>query len=241
MGNKVSVQTITKNINTSVSQTIIQNSQAASNAKCNIEINSVNLTNSVNCSVTIKNECSAQATVSQKALTDTVVNVYNNLNTEQKDGVVAYFQNSLSIQTDVTNVTNDFRNYIEQNCTADSNIVLNIKAGNINIDNCKSTEGQVDFTIINTGEAISTCVMDVVTRMAVDAVTQAETKQSAGIDLNSLIWPILIGVIVLVAAYIVYLLVTKTILSFNERVTLEKVKQENYATRISNFKKFMTE
>lgn len=236
MGTSFSVQNAITNIKNNVSNVVEQTSDASANITCNIKVGSFEFKNTTNCTGTVTNKCSAQASIKMEAVIDASINVFNNLTNEQKQGVPGWFQQTFGISTTVNNVTSDFQNIVRQKCSAESIVSNSQTFDTIKIENCVSTQGVITFEFLNTGEATSVCAMELVTKLGVAAVSDIKNTQSSGIDFNALIWPIVIVLGIVSIIYILITVVNKKILNPEDQAELLKYKTNTYATRLSILK-----
>lgn len=195
MGNSISLQSITRDINDSIKTSLQQDASADANNKCSIHIENVKIGETVNCTFTIANFCSADGKASLKASIDGLLKAINKLTNEQKAMVAAYFTTSVGIQANTTNLDNSITTYLNTKCGSKAHLDNAIDIKDLYYGVCKSTTN-LNFQVINTGQASSNCVIDTVINTSVNAATDISNKQESGLNwvklLEAFMWPILI-------------------------------------------------
>lgn len=235
MGTAASIQTNVTNIINSIENTVNQKIQANGAINCKISVDSIKFIKTNGCVASFENKCYAQADGLMETVQDIMINFYNNLDINQKQEAAAWFTATFGVATTTTNIQNIFKNTVNQTCEAYATANNNISVKTIEINDCNAPEGQtLEFKFINAGTAKAQCAMKVVTDLTVTASNDIKVKQSQGLDWSKLIWPISIAlIIILVIYYITRLLMTK-LPSAEQQIALEKVKKDNYASRISS-------
>lgn len=235
MGTAASIQTNVTNIINSIENTVDQKIKTNGKIKCKISIDSIKFIKTNGCVASFENKCYAQADGLMETVQDIMINFYNNLDINQKQEAAAWFTATFGVATTTTNIQNIFKNTVNQTCEAYAEANNNITVKTIEINDCNAPDGEsLVFKFINAGTAKAQCAMKVVTDLTVTATNDIKVKQSQGLDWSKLIWPISIAlIIILIIYYITRLLMTK-IPSPDQQISLEKVKRDNYATRISS-------
>lgn len=239
MGTSFSVQTAVNDIVNQTISSIDQSSEAVANAECGIKVETFSFTNSTNCNARFKNYCTANADVNMDSIIKAAEKVYNDLSVDQKQGVPGLLQSTFGISTTVNNVQNKFETYIKQTCSAEAISSNNLEFKNIVIDNCVSTGQPITFEFLNTGTASALCVMKALTELTVEAANQVSVEQKSGIDINALLWPIVIIVSILAGLYVVFTVVSKKIRNTDDEIKLLKFTNNTYASRIATLKDIM--
>lgn len=241
MGTSFSVQTAVTNIVNKTVLEINQSSDASATSNCAINVKSFNFTNSTNCVAKVSNHCVANAQVNMDSIITAASKVYNDLSVDQKQGVPGLLQSTFGISTNINNVVNDFSTFIKQKCSSEAISNNNLTFDNITIDGCKALESPITFEFLNTGTASAMCVMKALTDVAVDASNKVEVAQKSGIDINELIWPVVIIIAIISILYIIINVVTKKIRNVDDEIKLIKFQNNTYASRISILKELMNQ
>lgn len=235
MGASASIQSNVANITNSIKNEINQKASASSNTKCTISIGSISFEKTNGCSITVSNNCFAEADVTMTIVSEVLAKFYNNLENNQKQEAATWFTATVGVATNVNNVVNDFSNYLNQHCEALANSEVNLTVKDIKIKDCTAPAGQVlNMEFINTGKSKGICAMEVFNNLVATASSDISTKQSQGLDWSKLIWPIALVVCVIALVYLVINIVIKKIPSNEERLELAKVQKDNYSNRIKD-------
>lgn len=233
MGASASIQTAVNTINNSIKSSLDMAAEVNSNAKCKIEIGTISFTRTNGCTITVSNNCSAKTDIMLESVQKAVVNFYNNMNVEQKQEAPMWFTAAFNASTTVSTFNNDFESVLKQKCLANAGVDNSITIQNVSISDCNAPPGdQMKFEFINSGTATGQCAMKALVDLTVAATNSLKSTQSQGLDWSKLIWPILIGVIILVIGYVLIQIVTKNKVSPQEQIALEKIKNPTYASRI---------
>lgn len=236
MGTSASVQTTVNNLTNTIKTELNQSGNANASASCTIDIGSIKFIRTNGCTIRLVNDCKAKAAVSMESIQKAVINFYNNLDNTQKQEAPSWFTAAYGVQTTVNNIVNDFTSITNQKCSSSATIDNNIKIGVVEINECNAPANQImSFDFINAGHAEAICIMKAVNDIAVAAVNDVSNKQSQGIDWSKLLWPIVLAVIVISVLYIFITVFSKAIPSINDKIELEKIKKDNYVTRIRSF------
>lgn len=235
MGASASIQSNVANITNSIKNEINQKASASSNTKCTINIGSISFEKTNGCSITVSNNCFAEADVTMTIVSEVLAKFYNNLENNQKQEAATWFTATVGVATNVNNVVNDFSNYLNQHCEALANSEVNLTVKDIKIKDCSAPAGQIlNMEFINTGKSKGICAMEVFNNLVATASSDISTKQSQGLDWSKLIWPIALVVCVIALVYLVINIVIKKIPSNEERLELAKVQKDNYSNRIKD-------
>lgn len=233
MGTAASIQTNVTNITNSIRNEIRQQASASANTNCVIKIGKIELSNLEGCQITLLNDCYAEADAALDIVQNALVNFYNKLDNNQKQEAASWFTATFGVQTTVNNVVNDFKNTLEQTCQAEANANQNIEVRDISLHNCKSTGNQpLELKFINAGTAKAQCAIKAVNNLAIASNNQIANNQSQGMDWSKFIWPITILIGIIAITYIIITLVVKVIPSISDKIALEKIKKDNYVTRM---------
>jgi len=239
MGASFSIQTAVNNIVNNTINSIDQKATGSALAECSIKVNSFSFTNSTNCVAKVSNYCKADASVNMDSIIKAATQVYNDLSVDQKQGVPALLQSTFGISTTVNNVQNKFETYIKQECSSEAIAKNNLTFDTIVIDGCVSTGAPITFEFLNTGTASAMCVMKALTELTVQASNEVVVEQKSGIDINALMWPVVIIVAIIAGLYVVFSIVTKKIRSTDDEIKLLKFTHNTYASRIGALKELM--
>jgi hypothetical protein len=203
MGASASINTIVTNINNRVQNTLIQQAGASANASCTVTINSITLENSTGCTISVKNLCAADAFAQVDAVINATIDFYNDLSNEQKQEAPTWFTAAFGINTTVNNITNDFKQLIEEKCLAKSVVDSDFTTQNIIVSNCTSAPGQGIITLefINSGKATGQCAVSALVDLQVAGSNIVANSQSQGFDWSSVIWPVSIVAIIIVSIF----------------------------------------
>lgn len=235
MGASSSLQTNVTNVTNNLRNEISQSASASSQINCSINIGSIKFKSTNGCSIKLSNNCYAAAENTMELVSEVLAKFYNDLSVTQKQDAVGLLTVSVGINTNVTNAVNDFKNYLTQTCSAEANNDQNITVKDIEITDCTAPEGQQTvMEFINTGKASAICSMRIFNNLIADASTIAATTQTTGIDWAKILWPVALIIIIISVVYLVITIIAKKIPSNQEKMDLEAVKKDNYATRISS-------
>lgn len=229
MGSSASVNTIVTNINNRVENSLKLSANASATANCSVSIGSIVFEETYGCVISVENLCSAEAVAQVNAVVQATVDFYNDLSNEQKQEAPTWFTAAFGINTTVNNITNDFKNYVEQKCLADSVINSTITINDITIKKCTAppSEGVIKFSFINSGHATGQCAISAVVDLQVAGSNIIANSQSQGFDWSNIIWPIIAVAIIIVLFFVLYYIKNIFVMKPNDKIYLEYAKQNN--------------
>lgn len=233
MGSSYSVETVVTNINNEIRTEVINNAGASAGADCAIKIGTVNIGDVRNCNITFSNLCSAQAEASVESTIDAVMSVVNDLDVNQQAAAAKYFTMSVGIQTNVTNISNSIRTYLENNCKAEGYINNQIFMDAFNVGKCYA-DTPIDITVTNVGQASANCVIQQVLNVAMEATNDVTEGQATGNNWSDILWIVVAGFAVCCAAFIVYLVFKNVLIKPGEKEDIELAKQGAWSAKIKS-------
>lgn len=202
MGASTTVQTTVNKIRQNVVNTLENSAEASSGATCNLTIGSIKATGLRNCTLKIENMCTAKAEAAVSAMTSAIIQSYRQLDNESKAEAAKLFTINTSVQTTVTDIEDNFTNHVENKCRAQAEAEVNLKIKDIQISECISDFGIMEITFVNAGNAHASCVMELITDMEAEAVSDISNRMSAGLDITSILIVIMVGVVILGGIYL---------------------------------------
>lgn len=235
MGASASINTIVTNINNRVEQQLIQNASASANATCTVTINSIKFEETNGCGIKVSNLCSADATAQVEAIVNASIDFYNSLTTTQKQEAPALLTAALGINTTVTNLTTDFKNYIEQKCLSEALINSNMTINDITVKKCTAppNQGPLMFEFINSGKATGQCAIGALVDIQVAGSNAVANAQSQGFNWSSVIWPVVVLGIFIALFFLLYYLKGVFVVKPADKFKLELAKHNStYANLI---------
>ncbi|BCT22641.1 myristylated IMV envelope protein [Carp edema virus] len=224
MGTAVSTQEIFNNINTQITNGIASSGTSVAESNCTITIGSIVFDSATNCNIRIKNACSSNAKTSMDSIMNAVQNTINGLDQAQKQAAAAALGTLINVDVSKvsTNIYQEFNNYITQNCNTASVINNVIKVDNIRYGKCFSLS-PTTIEFLNTGQAVSNCIMKTINQVQIQAQNNISTDQSSLSTLGGIfdglvkllksVGPIIVIGLVIVA---VFFLVVKLVTSLPE-------------------------
>ncbi|AAC97691.1 ORF MSV183 putative myristylated membrane protein, Molluscum contagiosum virus MC069R (vaccinia L1R) homolog, similar to GB:U60315 [Melanoplus sanguinipes entomopoxvirus] len=240
MGASASVNTIVSNINNRVENSLTQEASASATANCNVEIGSITFKSTKGCVVEVSNLCSAQAEASVDAVVNATIDFYNDLSFEQKQEAPAWFTAAFGVNTTTTNITNDFKNIVEQRCKADAVLNSSITVNNITVADCVApeSEGVIKFTFTNSGTAAGQCAISALLDLQVAGSNTVSAKQTTGTD-----WTVIFAYVALVAGIAIiagiFYYIYKLRLSPKDKVNIELAKLGATSSKIIQLSQYL--
>ncbi|BAO49457.1 putative myristylated membrane protein [Alphaentomopoxvirus acuprea] len=241
MGASASINTIVSTITNRVENSLIQEANASAAAHCNVTIGSILFESTEGCVIEVRNLCSAQAVAQVDAVVNATIDFYNDLSFEQKQEAPTWFTAAFGINTTVSNVTNDFRNLIEQRCKSDAELNNTIEVRNITVRSCRAppNEGVITFSFINSGTAAGQCAISALVDLQVAGSNTVSAKQSQGFDLAGIIPYIVAGIVIVLVVYIIIKLIGMR-LTPKQQIDLELAKHNATSSKLIQLSQFIS-